>query len=340
MLFVRYLYPLAAILLLLISATSFAQASNDTTIYTQLSLSPLPADSASQRIFIAYNCNSSSPAKNAENSVQDCFDEIMCHSWTYSVINCQTGTLRSFQDFPGLSAIPAKAVVDSAIMELTGKKLPFQSNSFGNSYFPGSQYNSFGTNEVLVGRVLQSWSSSTITWNNSPAISFRHSDTIPPSTSKDQYDATINVTQLVKDMRDSSTFYGFVFKLNKESHYRSMTFYSSYADSAQHRPKLNVYYHYDSTVSVKDVNAASVQLLHLYPNPAAKQLNVQYSITGVADVDYAIYNMQGQELLSASLVSGSGLNIIKVDIEQLAPGAYIFSFNSNGQKQLKRFTKL
>lgn len=313
---------------------------NDTTIYTQVTITPGPDDSCTQRTFITFGCDPNSIINNAANKVNAVLDEICCSAWTYNAPGCDSGIVRSFQKFPQVANIPDIAVIDSAILILKGKKLPFISNSYGNSYHPGSPYNGWGTNESEVYRVTQNWSPSSTTWNNSPSYDSGKKAIIPPSTSRGQYDASIDVTAMVQDMVDSSTPYGFMFKLQSEIYYRNVIFYSSHAANASDRPELKIYFHYDTALSIKNINAAKVSIVNVYPNPAVNTLNVQFTSEGVNELNYAVYNMHGQQMNVGSYSSANGLNNLSINTQHLPAGSYTLFLNSEGQRVAKRFTKL
>ncbi len=330
-------------------------------VYKQTSFTPGPADSVSAYGFKTYNCGSSSLFKNAENEPPGVVDELCTASWTYSAKGCSTGAVRAYQKFPGLSTLPTNITIDSAKLVLKGKTGTFYTIQPGNSYYPGSPYNSYGTNEVELMRVTQNWSFSKLTWNNSPNTSTRNIIVIPPSTKKAGYDVTLDVSSLVQDMVDSSTPYGFSLKQRTEVYYRSMIFFSSFAKQAEDRPELRVYYHYDSTIQKDDstyddrdtttiwtgrattgISTMSEveQSINLYPNPVESYLNLEFSISSGVILDYEVRSISGQLMMHEQKLLSAGHNRLSVNVTTLPKGMYIISLHDGEKAIYKRFAKL
>lgn len=110
----------------------------------------------------------------------------------------------------------------------------------GDSYYPGSGNHSY--NSVLVKRVTTPWDENSVTWNTQPNTTVINESLIPPSTSQWNYNASVDVTNIVETMVKNSSNNGFLLKLTSEEVYRSMGFCSSeYSDASKH-PKLIVVY--------------------------------------------------------------------------------------------------
>jgi len=130
-----------------------------------------------------------------------------------------------------LSGIPAGATITSANLSLYGV-----TSSGWNPQ--GNQ----GDNAFIVQRVLSSWSENTLTWNNAPATTTAGQVTSTNSTSIWNYDVTIPVTNLVQDMINQNTRYGFCLTTAVKSPFRSIVFGTSEVADAAKRPKLIVTY--------------------------------------------------------------------------------------------------
>jgi hypothetical protein len=170
--------------------------------------------------------------------------ELIMARWTFEQFGYDSGTQRSYIRFDSLAKIPTTATVTSAILYLYGEN-PEASPSFpiGNSYYPGSNN---PPNPVVIEAVIGgTWQQKTITWNNAPAASSAIQDSIGASTSQYNYNATIDVTNLVKPMVSSpSTNYGFMLKLITENIEREMQFATCEAADSTQRPMLVVQYTY------------------------------------------------------------------------------------------------
>ncbi|MEZ5016782.1 MAG: DNRLRE domain-containing protein [Flavipsychrobacter sp.] len=337
----KYLYSYLLALAFTLSAT----AQTTIPIHKYESFIATPQDSAAAIVFKILGCPSSHHYYKFEDSVVPIYDEITCTAWTYNSGGCSDGYVRSLQTFPQLATLPSNITIDSARLKLTGKTLPFISNTYGNSYHTGSPYFSSGSNEVEVQRILQNWSVKTTTWNNQPATTPTNMVVIPASTSKDQYHVTLDVTGMIQDMVDSSQPYGFLFKTQVEAYYRSMVFYSSNttagSETVNKRPELEIYYHYDSTISTSIANTSVNALsLKLYPNPARDRIVLGIQSLKSFNLKCNVINYNGQVLKQESYQVDKGYNTIPISVEELPSGTYMLSINDGINTQYKRFTKL
>ncbi|MEQ1799594.1 MAG: DNRLRE domain-containing protein [Lacibacter sp.] len=208
-----------------------------------LTLQPAAVEAEVGYIFVTQSCTTGTPYATAANTIQPQVEDMPVGAWTFDGNGCATGQIRSFLKFPGLNAIPQNATIISAKLSLYGVA---SSGTFsvGNSYYPGSGYNPFGTNELWIKRVTSNWVESSVTWNTQPSVIETNRVAIPASTSQWGYNVTdIDVTEMVKSMVNTSNAnYGFCFMLQNETHYRSMTFGSPNNTNAAKRPKLIIEY--------------------------------------------------------------------------------------------------
>lgn len=163
--------------------------------------------------------------------------------WTYGAEGWGEGTNRVYIKFSDLSTIPKSAIVKSAKLSLYGGTSSVASPQ-GNSYYPGSPYNSYGDNKCWLKRVVTgNWNESTITWNNKPGVTEIDKVEVPASTSQWSYNVVdLDVTAMVKAMVTENKNYGFLFQLQSEKIYKNLVFLSSSASDASKRPKLIVEY--------------------------------------------------------------------------------------------------
>lgn len=208
-----------------------------------LTLQPSAAEADVAYIFATQSCTTGTPYATAGNTLQPQVEDMPVGAWTFDNNGCATGQIRSLLKFPGLNVIPQNATIISAKLSLYGVS---SSGTFtvGNSYYPGSGYNPFGTNELWIKRVTGNWAESSVTWNTQPSVTETNRVAIPTSTSQWGYNVTdIDVTEMVKSMVNTSNAnYGFCFMLQNETHYRSMTFGSPNNTTAAKRPKLIIEY--------------------------------------------------------------------------------------------------
>ncbi len=174
----------------------------------------------------------------AANDNQNPLKELDIMKWTYGG---SEGTTRVFIRFDTISTIPTGSTIVSARLYLYGMSSSIQ--PLGNSFYPGSPYNSYGDNRVLVQRVLSNWTQTTITWNNQPGTTPQNQVLLPESTSQWNYDVNLEVTALVREMLSSpNQNFGFGLRFQYENIYKAMVFGGSEHTDASKRPKLVVEY--------------------------------------------------------------------------------------------------
>lgn len=153
----------------------------------------------------------------------------------------QLATQRGYIKFDSLlSRIPATANIISARLYLYGVASAPNSFPYGNSYYPGS---SNPVNNCYIQRVVgTNWKEGTITWNNKPNSTTIDQATLPASTSQWNYNASTDVTAIVKTMRSLGKNFGFCMKHVTEEPYRVVIFSSSESTDVTLRPRLVVKY--------------------------------------------------------------------------------------------------
>lgn len=202
--------------------------------YTKLVLQP--GDGVGQDAWIDWYEGDPSYANGNSGSI----DQFKCLGWTIGGLPVKTRTLIRFSD---LSNIPSGSSVLYAKMFLFGLSSSPIHLPEGNSYYPGSPYNVYGTNDVQVQRITSTWDESTVTWNTQPSSTTENQSKVPPSRSQWKYNASADVTKMVRYFLDNpSKNYGFMLSLVNESPYHSMGFYSSEYANAKKRPKLVIVY--------------------------------------------------------------------------------------------------
>lgn len=208
-----------------------------------LTLQPGALDGQDARPAATQGCWGGASYANVANDNYPDLPELAMTAWTFDANGCATGQYRSFLKFTALSNIPQTATVLSAKLSLYGVSSSLSSPQ-GNSYYPGSPYNSSGSNECWIKRVTGTWTEASITWNNQPAVTDVNRVAIPASTSQWNYTVTdLDVTEMVKAMvNNANANNGFCIMHQVENYYRSVTFASSDHPDASKRPKLVVVY--------------------------------------------------------------------------------------------------
>lgn len=162
--------------------------------------------------------------------------------WTYNADGAGVGVNRTYIKFNELSGLPSTAHIVSARLFLYGVESGVAA-PIGNSYYPGSPYESYADNSCWLKRVTGTWNEGTITWNNKPNTTDEDMAEVPASTSQWNFNAPmIDVTDMVRTMIKTGDNYGFCLQLKTEEIYRGIVFGSSEHPDVNRRPKLVVDY--------------------------------------------------------------------------------------------------
>jgi len=204
-----------------------------------LTLQPGPKDG--DDCLVAYREGDGGLNANANHSSNP---DLNACAWTYNSEGWGAGINRSYLKFIGLSSLPAKATIKSAKLSLYGIKAGEGiAAPQGNSIYPGSPYESYGSNAAWLKEVTGDWDETTITWNTKPATTENNKVAVPASTDQWNYDViNLDVTAMVEDMVTNNKNYGFCLQQQTETYYRSISFCSSRATDASKRPKLVIEY--------------------------------------------------------------------------------------------------
>jgi hypothetical protein len=166
--------------------------------------------------------------------------ELDITAWT---VNGAPATLRVFLRFADLSKIPSTAKILSATLYLYGVSNSLVSPQ-GNSNYPGSPYNQYGSNRCIIESVTGPWEQSTLTWNTQPRVADTTNISIPHSTTQWNYNVVLNDVKAIaaKGIKYPDKNYGVRISMATETYYRNMVFSSSEASDPSLRPKLVVVY--------------------------------------------------------------------------------------------------
>jgi hypothetical protein len=132
-----------------------------------------------------------------------------------------------------LSGLPTNAIIDSAFLNLT-----YRPTSVNNQH----EWTS-GSNACVLQRVLESWNSNSVTWNNAPAVTSEFQGVIPQTMSSTQNSGAVDVTQIAqKWIAEPDSNFGLLFRLLHEEGYRRQIYASSDDSTAAKHPVLRVVY--------------------------------------------------------------------------------------------------
>lgn len=250
-------------------------------------------------------------------------------AWTGSGVKIYTRNLIKFAD---LSSIPAGSTITSAKLFLYGMPSA-PTGDFGNSTYPGSPYNTYGTNRGWVYELAAPFSTTT-TWRTQPSYLHTDSVAIPASNSRWSADDSMDVTTLVAHMFVSGN-HGFIIKLDTEVNYRERLFASSrYSDTTKH-PALRVTYVPPASVE----NIAELPYVILVPNPAHVSTTAKIYAGKSTEVNIGIYNAVGTRVHVEKLSLGEGVNTVDIGLEALPDGLYVFELQAGAGTVRQKFIK-
>jgi gliding motility-associated-like protein len=154
------------------------------------------------------------------------FPDFIACAWTHSGVPV---TVRSLIEFD-ISAIPPGTTIVQATLDL------YHYNSTQNAGHSSLS----GSNAAHLYRVTQSWDEHTATWNSQPSYTTLNAVALPASLTNTQ-NYSVDITTLVQNcIDDPLNSFGFMFKEDLESYYRSMLFASSDNANPAIRPKLTL----------------------------------------------------------------------------------------------------
>lgn len=157
--------------------------------------------------------------------------DINAMAWT----NSSTAVVvRSVLHFD-LSAIPAGTTIKEAYLSLYNNPASLNNN--------GKHSSMNGPNTGLLQRITTPWEEGTVTWNNQPSTTSVNQVTLPESSNDNLDYKEIDVTGLVRDMIENpAQSFGFMIRLQTESHYRCLIFASSDHEDTSLHPELVITY--------------------------------------------------------------------------------------------------
>ncbi|MBK7244296.1 MAG: DNRLRE domain-containing protein [Saprospiraceae bacterium] len=217
-----------------------------------------------------------------------------------------------------MSLLPAKANIKSA-------KLLMYFNPYHDT-ISGTNYIHEGNNEFWVERITGFWESNLVTWSNQPATTSDKRVAATRTNSYNRQNYVIDVTDLVKDMRDSlNTNYGFMMTLANEAPFKLALFASSENLDESLWPTLVISYE-EKLTGVLDPE----KLFHIVqtkPNPFNSSFIVDIPESEMHQFQHAIFELFNTEgkLVHSQFVSSH----FEVPTFALPSGSYWYKISLN-----------
>lgn len=90
------------------------------------------------------------------------------------------------------------------------------------------------------------------------------------------------------------------------------------------------------TLNVNDVNANAAVKVSAYPNPAADEVNIKFSLNSSADAIVSLTNAVGQTVATQVVKNAGAESKVTFNTSNLATGVYFYSVEVNGQRNSGR----
>ncbi len=237
-------------------------------------------------------------------------DRMLCHAWTNSGVNDQSGLLIEYD----LSGLPS-GVIAKATLKL-------YNNPYTHS-FNGEHREQSGTNESVLSRIAESWTEKSVTWSKQPKISNKNQIVVPRVTNA-HADLKIDVTDMVVDMvKNPSTNFGFMLSLVNPSPYKSLVFASSDNADSTKWPELIIEF------ATSGINKPLLQStnFNIFPNPANGEVSVYFDFNASENWNLKIYDEVGKEVFGRKDIDES---LVPIESESWSAGVYYVSITTAG----------
>ena len=90
-----------------------------------------------------------------------------------------------------------------------------------------------------------------------------------------------------------------------------------------------------------DEDSITTSYLHIYPNPALENVNIEYTLSNAQDADIAIYDLMGRQVKNIFYAKlPEGKHTEEINIQDLPPAMYIVKLQLDGVSQEEKLVKL
>lgn len=179
------------------------------------------------------------------------------------------------------------------------------------------------------------WAENAITWNNKPATSFNPLTTIFINSTNQFWE--FDVTNYVKNQRlAGKTAVSFALKHQVQS---ALATWSAKEAFFQYPVMdiINVYVGKEEvTTSIQSNEAMNTSELDVYPNPAAKNVTLNFVDNQSEQVAVSIFDLSSREVATYKISSQTGKNTIELNLPQLENGVYFLSLQTNEKAYSQR----
>jgi hypothetical protein len=98
------------------------------------------------------------------------------------------------------------------------------------------------------------------------------------------------------------------------------------------------YYFYGGIIGIKNIHSANMNLNQTIPNPANDIALITYSVPTEGNVQFTVYSVNGQTLLTQTQEAKTGENTIELSVSNLTSGLYFYSMEFDGQRIVRKMS--
>lgn len=98
--------------------------------------------------------------------------------------------------------------------------------------------------------------------------------------------------------------------------------------------QVNLRYN-DPTTGINELGA-SLEAMSIYPNPIVNEVTLRFNADKTGSSSVSVLNTLGKIVISKDILVNAGLNVVKIDAEQLAAGNYFITYGSGKEMVTKK----
>ncbi|MBL7923701.1 MAG: T9SS type A sorting domain-containing protein [Bacteroidia bacterium] len=92
----------------------------------------------------------------------------------------------------------------------------------------------------------------------------------------------------------------------------------------------------NATTGIDESTGLNFSMDQNSPNPCNENTGIRYSLPSSGEVDFRIFNLIGKEVYRSLLNAEQGINELRLDSRDFAPGVYMYTMTFNGETLSKR----
>ena len=101
----------------------------------------------------------------------------------------------------------------------------------------------------------------------------------------------------------------------------------------------NIYFNITEQAATAIDERSNIQNWTTYPNPAENVINTIFTLKEDSDVEINIHDQAGRVVKKSNYFASQGINNVRLNTDDLAPGYYLLSVTENGRSLTTKFVK-